>query len=49
MWEVDAKMRDEREMGRAVEKEKMGDLQSPHLDILTLALSAPEWFVLPVA
>ena len=24
MWEVDAKMRDEREMGRAVEKEKMG-------------------------
>ena len=26
MWEVDVKMRDEREMGRAVEKEKMGDL-----------------------
>ena len=24
MWEVDVKMRDEREMGRAVEKEKMG-------------------------
>ena len=24
MWEVGVKMRDEREMGRAVEKEKMG-------------------------
>ena len=31
MWEVDAKMRDEREMGKAVEKEKMGDCSHPIL------------------
>ena len=24
MWEVDVKMRDEREMGKVIEKEKMG-------------------------
>ena len=35
-------------IGKGCRERKDGEIESPHLEILTLALSAPEWFVLPV-